>query len=393
MRGFARREGAPCYVTTPGHGLEESFMKSRFVHVIGTRPNIPKAAPVIRALNQQQVDQLVVHTGQHYDDALSASLLRDLGMPEPAINLGVGSGSHAQQIARVIESISPVLVNSNPTSVIVYGDVNSTLAATLAAVHLGLPVAHVEAGLRSHDMSMPEEINRRMVDHASAQLFATCEDAVGNLAHEGIEGSRIYLVGNPMIDSLRFVQNHADLDQERDKLKLPSEYALVTLHRPSNVDDPERVAQIGLTLNQMAECIPIVLPAHPRARQGLEAVVHHAAIRLIDPLGYGAFLATMETATLVLTDSGGVQEETSVLGVPCLTVRPNTERPITIRAGTNVLVELADILPAVDRILSQPPPSPTPISLWDGNAGTRISQALVDGHESAWTFMKGAGSR
>jgi len=368
-------------------------MKPRFVHVIGTRPNIPKAAPVIRALNQQQVDQLVVHTGQHYDDALSASLLRDLGMPEPAINLGVGSGSHTQQIARVIESISPVLVNSNPTSVIVYGDVNSTLAATLAAVHLGLPVAHVEAGLRSHDMSMPEEINRRMVDHASAQLFATCEDAVGNLAHEGIEGSRIYLVGNPMIDSLRFVQNHADLDQERDKLKLPSEYALVTLHRPSNVDDPERVAQIGLTLNQMAECIPIVLPAHPRARQGLEAVVRHAAIRLIDPLGYGAFLATMETATLVLTDSGGVQEETSVLGVPCLTVRPNTERPITIRAGTNVLVELADILPAVDRILSQPPPSPTPISLWDGNAGTRISQALVDGHESAWTFMKGAGRR
>lgn len=362
-------------------------MPPSFLHIIGARPNIPKAAPVVRALDDQGASQVVVHTGQHYDEGLSASLLRDLGMAEPAVNLGIGSGSHAHQVASALKAVAGVLADVQPGTVVVYGDVNSTLASALAAVHLGIPVAHVEAGLRSGDMSMPEEVNRRLVDHVSAQLMATCEDAMENLAREGLAGPACCLVGNPMIDSLRWVQRRYHLDAERARLGLPKQYALATLHRPANVDEPARAERARSLLADLAARIPLVIPAHPRARRALGPLAGIPGIQLAEPFTYREFIAAMDGARFVLTDSGGVQEETSALGVPCLTLRRRTERPVTVDLGTNQLVDETSALAAVDDVLSTARPIPPVIPWWDGVAGPRIARALLAGREQAQLFM------
>jgi UDP-N-acetylglucosamine 2-epimerase (non-hydrolysing) len=352
------------------------------MHVVGARPNLPKAAPVIRALDAAGVARTIVHTGQHYDDAMSASLIRALGMPEPDINLGVGSGTHAQQTAAVLSSIEPVLIDRSPALVVVYGDINSTLAAALAAAKLGIPVAHVEAGLRSHDPAMPEEINRRLVDHLSTLRLVTSPDAWENLRAEGLADEGSIDVGNPMIDSLVHMQREQDLDRRRADLLallgIDADYLLATIHRPSNVDDPQQAEAVLRLLESLGARLPVVLPLHPRSQQALEPAHRLPGVHVIEPLAYPDFLAMLAGARVVVTDSGGVQEETSFLGVPCVTVRSTTERPVTITLGTNRLSPLDDAPAEVDAVLAAPMPGPAAIPLWDGRAGERIAAALVD---------------
>ena len=301
-----------------------------------------KVGPVMKALaGHAQVE--LVHTGQHYDDRMSSNFFRDLAIPQPDINLGVGSGSHAEQTAGVLIAYEEHLMRRRPDAVVVVGDVNSTLAAALAAAKLGIPVAHIEAGLRSRDWSMPEEINRVLTDRLSQWLFTPSADADENLLAEGIDPSRIHLVGNVMIDSLLSVlptarSSFPDLSV---KYGLSSKgYAVLTLHRPSNVDAEPNLRAILEGVSKIGENLPVLFPVHPRTRAQLEALDIRLGdgIRLLEPLGYVDFLALLDQAALVLTDSGGVQEETSVLGVPCLTLRPNTERPITCEMGTNQVV-------------------------------------------------------
>ena len=360
------------------------------VHVVGARPNFVKAAPVITALAAKGVRQLVVHTGQHHDDELSGVFFRDLGMDAPDVSLEVGSGSPARQLALLLVRLDECLEQLSPSLVIVYGDINSTLAAALAAVRLGQPVCHVEAGLRSFDMSMPEELNRRVTDLASRLLMVTSPEAVDNLAAEGIDPARVYMVGNTMIDSLLANLDRLDSAEVSTRFGLDERYAVATLHRPANVDRAEDASLIVAALAELADGrghgLQIAFPLHPRGRETLNmaGLDRMATIRVLPPLGYIDFLSLVRGAALVITDSGGVQEETTVLGVPCLTLRPNTERPITISHGTNRLVSAAALGGAVADILANPPqPVSEPPPLWDGRAGERIATIIHDWLASA----------
>lgn len=345
-------------------------------NVVGARPNFIKMAPVVLEMKRCGLDQILVHTGQHYDAQMSAVFLDELGMPQPDFNLEVGSGSHADQTARIMLGIEPILVERKPRLLVVGGDVNSTLAAALAASKLGIAVAHVEAGLRSFDRSMPEEINRTLTDHLGDLLFTTEPAGAENLTREGIAPDKIHFVGNCMVDSLRA---HSDLALQREPWRRfdlePGRYGVVTLHRPSNVDDAALLSEIIGALVEISRRLPLVFPVHPRTLRRLNG--HGAlpgAIHLSEPLGYLDFLGLMARARLVLTDSGGIQEETTALGIPCLTLRDNTERPITVTQGTNRLVgsKASAIVDAARQALEWPTwPHQVP-DLWDGQAAKRM---------------------
>ena len=350
--------------------------------IVGARPNFMKVAPVHAALAAAGHDSRLIHTGQHYDDRMSDVFFRELGMPAPHVNLGVGSHSHAVQTARIMEAFEPVVVAERPTGVLVAGDVNSTIACALVAVKLGIPVAHLEAGLRSFDRTMPEEINRILTDAISSPLLTPSADADENLLREGIPHDRIVLVGNAMIDSLVAHLPRARATDTLARLSLsPSGYALLTLHRAGNVDDPDRLARLLSSARSIAERLPLVFPVHPRTRARIDALGPAASsgLRLIEPLGYLDFLCLQSHARLVLTDSGGVQEETTALGIPCLTLRPNTERPITITSGTNTLVGDDDdaLAAAVTDILTTGGKRGRIPPLWDGHTAPRVVTALA----------------
>jgi UDP-N-acetylglucosamine 2-epimerase (non-hydrolysing) len=346
-----------------------------------------KVAPIVAEMKRrsQEFSPLVVHTGQHYDAAMSDSFFTDLELPNPDVHLGVGSGSHAAQTAAVMKRFEPVVIQEKPDWVLVVGDVNSTFAAALVCVKLGVKVAHVEAGLRSRDRTMPEEINRLLTDQIADLLFTPSADADENLLAEGIPSERIRLVGNVMIDSLYQHLQQARQSSIRERLGLTDQrYAVLTLHRPSNVDARETLAGIVSALERISRELPIVFPVHPRATKTiaehgmLERVKKISNLHLIEPLGYLDFLNLYSNAQLVLTDSGGIQEETSVLGVPCLTLRENTERPITVTMGTNKIVgtDPEKIIAAALAALEMPTGRSVEIPLWDGHAAERIVAAL-----------------
>src|SRR5574338_382254 len=354
----------------------------RVLAVAGARPNFMKIAPLLRELDGRRAFEVsLVHTGQHYDEAMSEGFFRDLGIRRPDVNLEVGSGTHGAMTAQVLQRIEPVIEQRRPDVVAVVGDVNSTLAATLAAVKLGVPVAHVEAGLRSFDRSMPEEVNRLLTDAISEWLFVTEPSGVENLRREGVDSRRIHLVGNLMIDTLlAHVETARALDVPRRLGLEPRGYAVLTLHRPSNVDEPERLARLFAVLEDLHRELPVVFPMHPRTGAAVERLLggRGPRLRVLDPLSYHDFLGLMADARLVLTDSGGIQEETTVLGVPCLTLRDNTERPVTVTAGTNRLVgsDPAAIPAEVRKVLSAGPPARRVPELWDGRAAGRIADVL-----------------
>jgi UDP-N-acetylglucosamine 2-epimerase (non-hydrolysing) len=354
-------------------------MGQTVAHVVGARPNFMKAAPVVRALGGRSVNQVLIHTGQHYDVRLSDVFFRDLGLPEADLNLGVGSGSHAVQTAAIMVELEQAFLRLEPALVVVYGDVNSTLAASVVGAKLHRPIAHVEAGLRSFDRSMPEEVNRVVTDILSDLLFTTSPEAHVNLTREGVAPNGIHFVGNPMIDTLLANLERFDVAAARAGLGLDGQYAVVTLHRPANVDDPASARRIVAALAETASLVPLVIPLHPRGRATLEAAGLGRApgVTVVEPLGYVTFLSLVRGARLVLTDSGGIQEETTVLGVPCLTIRPNTERPITITHGTNRLVEPDEIVAVVREVLAADSmPRKDGPALWDGHAGERIADVI-----------------
>ncbi|MQY03482.1 non-hydrolyzing UDP-N-acetylglucosamine 2-epimerase [Actinomadura macrotermitis] len=348
------------------------------VHALGARPNFVKAAPVIGAL--AGVEQAVVHTGQHYDERMSEIFFRELGLPEPDVNLGVGSGSHAAQTAALMPRLEQEFLARSPGLIVVYGDVNSTIAAALVAAKLHIPVAHVEAGLRSFDMTMPEEVNRRLTDQLSDLCFVTSPEAVGHLAREGVPVDRVHFVGNPMIDTLLRNLDRFDTAAVRAAYDLPERYVLATMHRPANVDDPDVAGVLVRRLHEVADLTDLVIPLHPRGREVLLAagLADHPRVRPLEPLGYLEFIAAVRGAAATVTDSGGLQEETTILGVPCLTVRPNTERPITITHGTNRLVTFDELVPAARKALQADPSSHRTPPLWDGQAGPRIAQVIKE---------------
>jgi UDP-N-acetylglucosamine 2-epimerase (non-hydrolysing) len=350
------------------------------VHITGARPNFPKAAPVLRGLERLAVPQQLVHTGQHYDDRLSDVFFRELGLPQPNINLGVGSGTHAQQTAATMVGLEKLFDEVRPTMVVVYGDVNSTVAAALVAAKMGIALAHVEAGLRSFDMSMPEEINRIVTDRLCDLLFATSADAVAHLGNEGVDPARIHLVGNPMIDTLLANLDRFDAARARAEHGITDRYVVATLHRPGNVDDPADATALVKAMHAVADQVEIILPLHPRGRARLTAagLMTHPRLRVVEPLGYIEFLSLVRGSDAVITDSGGVQEETTVLGVPCLTLRPNTERPVTITHGTNRLVTREELPDVVAECLRKGRSETWPIPpLWDGHAGARIADIIA----------------
>jgi UDP-N-acetylglucosamine 2-epimerase (non-hydrolysing) len=354
----------------------------RILHVIGTRPNFVKTAPVIAAVRERLPDssQVIVHTGQHYDRLMSEVFFDELGVPEPDHMLEVGSGTHAVQTARTMERLEPVLEAERPDLVMVPGDVNSTLAAVLTATKMGIPVAHIESGLRSFDRGMPEEVNRIVADEFSEYLFLHSEEAIANLRAEGIADERMHFVGNTMIDTLVALKERILAAGTAAQLGLePGSYALVTLHRPALVDGPllpETVAQLGA----LAEQMPVIFPIHPRTRKMMEAAgAEHPGLTLSEPLGYLDFLSLVAEAGAVLTDSGGIQEETTYLGVPCFTLRDNTERPVTVRAGTNTMLGLdpAAIAGVPAALAARSGAKPEPPPLWDGHAAERIADVLA----------------
>jgi UDP-N-acetylglucosamine 2-epimerase (non-hydrolysing) len=354
--------------------------------VVGARPNFMKVAPIAAAVARRpdEITQTLVHTGQHYDEQMSAAFFRDLAMPAPEINLEVGSGTHAEQTARVMLAFEPVLIARQPDWVVVVGDVNSTLACALVASKLCVPVAHVEAGLRSFDRTMPEELNRVLTDQLADLLLTPSADGDANLLREGVPAGKIVRVGNVMIDTLLWQLDHARDSTILDGLALrPREFAVLTLHRPANVDDPGSLRGIFAALGEIARELPVVFPAHPRTRARMRefGVAAPSGVRLLEPLGYRDFLRLWSQSRLALTDSGGLQEETTALGIPCLTLRENTERPVTIEQGTNRLVgrDPARILAAAREILdARAAPAPRVPELWDGRAAERIVSALIE---------------
>jgi UDP-N-acetylglucosamine 2-epimerase (non-hydrolysing) len=359
----------------------------KLLAVAGARPNFVKIAPLMREMRSRRgLESVLVHTGQHYDERMSRLFFEELDIPRPDVDLEVGSGTHAVQTAEIMKRFDPVLRREKPDAVLVVGDVNSTIACALTAAKEGVPVAHVEAGLRSFDRTMPEEINRVLTDRLSDWLFATERSGAENLRREGIASERIFLVGNVMIDTLRRHRERSEQSAILETVRVSSRgYAVLTLHRPGTVDQPERLGPVLTAIAELSRELPVIFPVHPRTRRVLESgagawlACGGSDIRTIEPLGYLDFLKLLAHARLVLTDSGGIQEETTVLGVPCLTLRENTERPATVEEGSNVLVGLS-----AERILSESRrvlggafrPGRIP-ALWDGRAAVRVVDALV----------------
>jgi UDP-N-acetylglucosamine 2-epimerase len=378
-------------------------MSAMITHVLGARPNFVKAAPVIRALAALGHAQRVVHTGQHYDERMSDVFFVQLGLPKPDVNLGVGSGTQATMTAGVLVGMEREFLENSPSLVVLYGDVNSTIGAALAGAKLGVPLAHVEAGLRSFDNAMPEEINRRLTDQLCDLLFCTSPEALGHLAREGRPDSAMHLVGNPMIDTLIANLDKFDDDAARAAYGLTGRrYVVATLHRPANVDSPERAAELVRALHEVAAELDVLIPLHPRGRANLTAAglfspggatpriprgtsdgkamisdAHSSRIHVTEPLGYIEFMSLVRGAAAVVTDSGGVQEETTLLRVPCLTLRPNTERPITITSGSNRLVTRDELAAAVLKARDDGPYAGELPPLWDGHAGPRIARIVT----------------
>lgn len=358
----------------------------KIMHIVGARPNFPKVAPIMAEMARQpdQFSQLLVHTGQHYDYNMSQVFFEELKMLAPDEFLNVGSGSHAAQTAATMASFEPVVLKHRPDCVVVVGDVNSTLACALVCAKIGVRVAHVEAGLRSWDRTMPEEINRILTDQISDLLFTPSKDGNENLIREGIDSTKIHFVGNVMIDTLiKLLPQALQKHNLQDFGLKPKNYILVTLHRPSNVDDPTVLRGILRAMAETSLDVPVIFPVHPRTRsriQELNESLPNKTLQLVDPLGYLAFLALMNAATLVVTDSGGVQEETTYLGVPCLTVRPNTERPITLTEGTNRLVgsHYKDLVEGMRESLCRPGGSPRKPEFWDGQTAPRIAAVMLE---------------
>ena len=353
------------------------------VHVVGARPNYMKIAPVMEALQPYAgIRQLLINTGQHYDDAMAGAFLKELALPRPDRDLGVGSGSHAVQTAKVMIAFEEICVAERPDLVVVVGDVNSTMAASLVAAKLVIPLAHVEAGLRSNDRTMPEEVNRIVTDRLADLLLTPSRDANENLRAEGTPDAKIHLVGNVMIDTLHRHLRHATLDRVRDRIPVGDRpYAVLTLHRPSNVDHADTFRSILEAIRYVGARMPVVFPVHPRTKHrlaefGLDQALDGAIVT--DPLGYIDFLSLTSHAALILTDSGGLQEESTALGIPCLTLRENTERPATVTDGTNRVVgtRTDDIVAGVDAALGTNTQKRIP-ELWDGHAAERIA-AVID---------------
>ncbi len=352
--------------------------------VVGARPNFMKIGPIVaEAGRRARCKVRLIHTGQHYSSEMSDSFFQELSIPAPDINLGIGGGSHTFQTAAIMQRLEPELTEHPPDLLLVVGDVNSTMAAALVAAKAGIPIAHVEAGLRSFDRRMPEEINRIVTDALSDYLFASEPSGVTNLLAEGVPASKIFLVGNVMIDTLLKFRDLAAQTRVWERFQLqPRGYVVVTLHRPSNVDDPEKLASLMTVMAEIARKLPVVFPVHPRTQQRMESInFPRSGIILVPPMGYLDFLGLMGEARIILTDSGGIQEETTLLRVPCLTMRRNTERPITIEEGTNRLVgdDPDAILRAALETLEQPLPAPGGgPELWDGNAASRILDVIEE---------------
>lgn len=361
----------------------------KIICVCGARPNFMKIAPIMRALKESgKFETLLVHTGQHYDEKMSHLFFEELNIPKPEINLEVGSGSHAVQTAEVMKRFEPVVLEFQPDHVLVVGDVNSTIACGLVAVKLGVKLIHVEAGLRSFDRGMPEEINRVLTDTISDLLFVTEQSGIDNLKNEGVDSDRVHLVGNVMIDTLLANKKKAEQSNILEGMGLtPKQYAVITLHRPSNVDDLAGLEKIIAAFEVIQKELKLVFPIHPRTRNNMAGTDLQARVEamqnliLLEPVGYLAFLKLMANAALVMTDSGGIQEETTILGVPCMTLRPNTERPVTITEGTNQLVKLTteDIL----AVYSELQKTNFSVSgripeLWDGHAANRIAKIVLN---------------
>jgi UDP-N-acetylglucosamine 2-epimerase (non-hydrolysing) len=359
--------------------------KKLIIHLIAAaRPNFMKIAPLYHALKKEGwANPLVVHTGQHYDLNMSDVFFQDLRLPEPDIHLGVGSGSHAEQTAKVMMAYEKVLMENPPDLMIVVGDVNSTVAATLAAVKLGIKTAHLEAGLRSFDRTMPEEINRLVTDAIADILWTPSPDGDENLLREGVSPEKIHRVGNIMIDSLEMLRDTIEKqDVGKDMGLEKNNYVMVTLHRPSNVDHPQILEKLCQLLRQISQKIPVIFPVHPRTRKNLEKnnlmslIAEAPGLRLLDPLNYVRFMNLVFGCRFVITDSGGIQEETSYLGIPCLTLRPNTERPITITQGTNRLCKLEELEDRVETILTGKAAQKAQIEMWDGKTAGRVVDSI-----------------
>lgn len=359
----------------------------KIISVVGARPNFMKIAPLHRVFLKQResVNHLICHTGQHYDERMSEIFFKDLEMPEPDFYLGAGSGSHAEQTARIMIEFEKIVLQEKPDLVIVAGDVNSTIACSLVAVKLGIKTAHIEAGLRSFDRRMPEEINRILTDSISDYLFVTEESGITNLVNEGVGKEKIFFVGNTMIDSLVYFLNKAEKSDVISKYGLkPSEYCLITLHRPSNVDSASFLKELLGVLNSLAEKVRIVFPVHPRTMKNIEAAELKNNLNrhlfLTEPAGYIEFLALIKNAGLIITDSGGIQEESTYLGVQCITVRENTERPITVKLGTNWLIgtNLQKVKEAALDIINGKIKRGTIPPLWDGHTAERIADILLN---------------
>jgi len=361
-------------------------MGATITHVLGARPNFVKAAPVIRALGTLGHAQRVVHTGQHYDERMFDVFFVQLGLPKPDVNLGVGSGTQATQTADVLVGLEREFLENPPSLAVLYGDVNSTVGAALAGAKLGVPLAHVEAGLRSFDNTMPEEINRRLTDQLCDLLFCTSPEALGHLAREGRPDRAMHLVGNPMIDTLVANLDKFDPAAARAAYGLGDRrYVVATLHRPANVDSPERAAELVRALHEVAAELDLIIPLHPRGRATLTAAgllsgeedAGSTRIHVVDPLGYVEFMSLVRGAAAIVTDSGGVQEETTLLRVPCLTLRPNAERPITITSGSNRLVTVDELAAAALKACDDGPYAGELPPLWDGQAGPRIARIVT----------------